>query len=275
MSKAKHLSNTCMLHYTKLVYRSCLLLIAVALYVFQRVRTGSGLLAEITRGKAVMTLIWLVFAVEMIFRFFPASIESMGCQKQFAKNYIPEEGGQLPEKRNRSALAVAAAWVGLNAVIGGLYFAAVLDEMLLIVISLAFSVCDMICILFFCPFQTWFMKNKCCGSCRIYNWDYAMMFTPLIFIKSVYTWTLCAMALVLLIRWEPTFYRHPERFYETTNQSLKCANCQEKLCQHKKQLRRFLRRQQELAARVQENLPAVTASVAAKAGKKRHRTHGA
>ncbi|MCC8357928.1 MAG: hypothetical protein LJU34_08915, partial [Oscillospiraceae bacterium] len=138
-----------------------------------------------------------------------------------------------------------------------------------------YSVCDMICILFFCPFQTWFMKNKCCGSCRIYNWDYAMMFTPLMFIKSVYTWTLCAMALALLIRWELTFYRHPERFYEATNQSLKCANCHEKLCQHKKQLRRFLRRQQELAAKVQENLPAVTASVAAKAGKKRRRTHGA
>ncbi len=275
MSKAKHLSNTCMLHYTKLVYRSCLLLIAVALYVFQRVRTGSGLLAEMTRGRAVMTAIWLVFVVEMILRFFPASIESMGCQKQFAKNYIPEEGGQLPEKRNRSALAVAVAWVGLNAVIGGLYFAAVLDEMLLIVISLAYSVCDMICILFFCPFQTWFMKNKCCGSCRIYNWDYAMMFTPLIFIKSVFTWTLCAMALVLLIRWELTFYRHPERFYESTNQSLKCATCHEKLCQHKKQLRRFLHRQQELAAKVQENLPAVTVSVAAKAGKKRRRTHGA
>lgn len=170
---------------------------------------------------------------------------------------------------------MAAAWVGLNAVIGGLYFAALLDEMLLIIISLAYSVCDMICILFFCPFQTWFMKNKCCGSCRIYNWDYAMMFTPLVFIQSVYTWTLCAMALTLLIRWELTLYRHPERFYEATNQSLKCANCREKLCQHKKQLRRFLRRQQELAARAQKNLPAVTASAAARAGKKRRRTHGA
>ncbi|MCD7846141.1 MAG: hypothetical protein LUG57_09920 [Oscillospiraceae bacterium] len=98
MSKAKHLSNTCMLHYAKLVYRSCLLLMAAVLYIFQRVRTGSGLLAEMTRGRAVMTLIWLVFAVEMILRFFPSSIESMGCQKQFARNYIPEEGGQLPEK---------------------------------------------------------------------------------------------------------------------------------------------------------------------------------
>lgn len=112
MSKAKRLSNTCMLHYAKLIYRSCLLLMAAALYIFQRVRTGSGLLAEMTRGRAVMTLIWLVFVVEMILRFFPSSMESMGCQKQFARNYIPEEGGQIPEKRNRSTLAVAAAWVG-------------------------------------------------------------------------------------------------------------------------------------------------------------------
>ncbi len=243
MSNAKHLSNTCMLHYAKLVYRSCLLLIAVALYIFQRELTGSGQLAELTRGRAVLTVIWLVFAVEMILRFFPSSIESMGCQKQFAKNYIPEEGGQLPEKRNRSTLVVAVVWIGMNAVLGVLYAVSVLDEMLLIIIGLAYSVCDMICILFFCPFQTWFMKNKCCGSCRIYNWDYAMMFTPLVFIRSVYTWSLCALALVLLIRWEVTFRLHPERFYEATNQSLKCANCQEKLCQHKTQLRRFLRRQ--------------------------------
>ncbi|MCD8087484.1 MAG: hypothetical protein LUE22_02690 [Oscillospiraceae bacterium] len=276
MSNAKHLSNTCMLHYAKLVYRSCLLLIAVALYIFQRVRTGSGLLAELTRGRAVLTVIWLVFAVEMILRFFPSSIESMGCQKQFTKNYIPEEGGQLPEKRNRSTLVVAVVWIGMNAVLGVLYAVSVLDEMLMIIIGLTYSVCDMICILFFCPFQTWFMKNKCCGSCRIYNWDYAMMFTPLVFIRSVYTWSLCALALVLLIRWEMTFRLHPERFYEATNQSLKCVNCHEKLCQHKKQLRRFLRRQQQLAIQAQKDLPAVTAAVTEKVRAPRsRRSHGA
>ncbi len=275
MSKVKHLTKTCTYHYVKLSYRSCLLLAALVLYIFRRVRTSSGLYAELTWGRVVMVLTWLVFIAEMVFRFFPASIESMGCQKQFAQNYIPVEGGKPPEKRNRSALSVAAAWIGLNSVICVLHFTAVLDEMMMIIIALAYSVCDMVCILFFCPFQTWFMKNKCCGSCRIYNWDYAMMFTPLVVIKSSYTWTLCLMALALLIRWEVTFHRHPERFYESTNQSLKCANCQEKLCQHKKQLRKFLRRQQQLAVEMQKNIPAVAASVVEKTEKKSHSIHGA
>ena len=41
----------------------------------------------------------------------------------------------------------------------------------------------------------------------------------------------------LLIRWEVTFYLHPERFSENTNEYLRCRNCSEKLCSHKKQLR--------------------------------------
>ena len=100
----------------------------------------------------------------------------------------------------------------------------------------AYSVCDVICILFFCPFQSWFLKNKCCSACRIYNWDYAMMFTPLFFVRKGYTWSLLALSVALLVRWEIVFYRHPERFSEKTNEYLRCANCTEKLCVHKKQL---------------------------------------
>ena len=67
-----------------------------------------------------------------------------------------------------------------------------------------------------------------------------MMFTPFLFIPRFYTWSLLALALLLLIRWEVTLKRHPERFSEATNCSLSCANCEEKLCQHKTQLRQFI-----------------------------------
>ena len=63
-----------------------------------------------------------------------------------------------------------------------------------------------------------------------------MMFTPLFFVKTPYSWSLFALSLILLIRWEITFYHHPERFSEKTNDYLRCANCTEKLCSHKKQL---------------------------------------
>lgn len=166
----------------------------------------------------------------------------MGCQKQFFRNYKSTEKSPH-EATNQSAtqtFAVAAFWLLLNAVIDVCYFLHLIDEGILLLLSLAFSVCDMICILFFCPFQTWVMKNKCCINCRIYNWDYAMMFTPLLFVGSFYTWSLLAFALALLIRWEVTYRSHPERFSETTIECLFCKNCTEKLCHHKKQLQHFL-----------------------------------
>jgi len=44
---------------------------------------------------------------------------------------------------------------------------------------------------------------------------------------------------VLLVEWEITYHAHPERFFDETNAALRCANCKEKLCSHKKQLRRL------------------------------------
>ena len=44
----------------------------------------------------------------------------------------------------------------------------------------------------------------------------------------------------ILIRWEITYKRHPERFSSSTNANLNCSNCKEKLCKHKKQLQGFL-----------------------------------
>ena len=123
-------------------------------------------------------------------------------------------------------------------------------------IALAYSVCDMICILFYCPFQSLMMKNRCCASCRIYNWDYAMMFTPLIFIHNICERILLILSLLLLLRWELSFYLHPERFGERTNARLSCANCPEKLCQHKRQLHRLHRSLKLKTAPEQKNIQA-------------------
>jgi hypothetical protein len=38
---------------------------------------------------------------------------------------------------------------------------------------------------------------------------------------------------VLLI-WEITYRRHPERFSDYTNERLQCKNCTERLCRHNK-----------------------------------------
>ena len=54
-----------------------------------------------------------------------------------------------------------------------------------------------------------------------------------------------ACAIILLIRWEITYKFYPQRFSETTNCSLSCANCEEKLCHHKRQLKSFLNKNKE------------------------------
>ena len=239
--KKIRLSKISSLHYFKLVFRSLLLIAATVFYIINRVGHTDAPFGEIGHNPIVLGTIWIVFVTEMLLRFFPSNAESMGCQKQFKKNFLPTEITETPKQSQKGVFAVAAAWIALNLVIGLLYAAGVIDKGILLLICLAYSVCDMICILFFCPFQTWFMKNKCCGSCRIYNWDFAMMFTPLVWIPSPYTWSLLGMALLLLAVWEIFAFRHPERFSEKTNACLSCANCKEKLCHHKKQLRHFLK----------------------------------
>ena len=242
----KKLSKISALHYYKLFFRSALFLAAVIIYIIDPVSFCAALLGKIPEGPFIFAVIGVVFVLEMILRFFPSDVESMGCQKQFKRNYM-QTGEPVPTRRTPlRTLAVAGAWLLLNGIIGALYFLGIIDAGILILISLAYSVCDMICILYFCPFQTWFLKNKCCGSCRIYNWDYAMMFTPLVFIPSVYTYTLLGIAVLLLIFWELLIILHPERFFEQTNSCLSCANCKEKLCHHKRQLRHFLRANKEL-----------------------------
>ena len=240
--KKRKLTPICVLHYLKLTYRSLLFILAAVMYVVGRIRGTGEFFGELKKEYWLLGVIWLVFVAEMACRFFPSRLESPGCQKQFGKNYIPT-GESRPKLQSwKRTLAVALVWFALNGAIGALYYLGLIDQGILVLISLAYGVCDMICILFFCPFQTWFMKNRCCTTCRIYNWDFAMMFTPLVFIPNGYTLSLLGFALALLARWEITVHRHPERFSEKTNACLSCKNCEEKLCHHKKQLQGFLKK---------------------------------
>ena len=185
-------------HYIRLIYRSALFLAALGFYIAYRLRAGADLLSRLDKMPAILVVIWFVFALEMVFRFFPSKLESPGCQKQFARNYVKSGQTQIDVQDNHGTMLVALLWVCFNGVFGALHMAGILDDGIMILLSCAYAVCDMICILFFCPFQTWFLKNKCCSACRIYNWDYAMMFTPLFFVKSLYSWSLFALSLTRL-----------------------------------------------------------------------------
>ena len=241
------LTPTVAMHYVKLILRLIIFITAAVLYLYNKIHDTGKTFGGFEDRSVFTAIVWLFFVVGMILRMFPSKLESMGCQKQLKRNYNPKADAPTDRKdygRQPGILTFAAfsAWIALNAIIGILYFADIIDAGMLVLVSLAYSIGDVICILFFCPFQTWILKNKCCATCRIYNWDYAMMFTPFIFIPHPFTWSLLAIALVILVKWEYCYRRYPERFVESCNDSISCKNCTEKLCQHKKQLRRFLKK---------------------------------
>ena len=236
MSNKKSLSVVNFIHYLRLIYRATLFCLLAFSYIRFRWYSEDSIIESVEKMPVIIYVIWAVFVVEIIMRFFPSKYESPGCQKQFARNYVKTGSTEIVVADNNATVLVALIWVVFNGIFGALHMAGILDDGIMILLCSAYSICDIICILFFCPFQTWFLKNKCCCACRIYNWDYAMMFTPLFFVQKTYTWSLLALSVALLIRWEITFYLHPERFSEKTNEYLKCANCTEKLCTHKKQL---------------------------------------
>lgn len=249
MSNRKKLSVVNIVHYVRLVYRSVLFILLVIGYIRFRLYSKASIIESLEKIPVIIYVTWAVFVVEMIFRFFPSKYESPGCQKQFARNYIKSGSTDIVIADNNATVLVALVWIVFNGIFGALHMAGILDDGIMILLCSLYSICDVICILFFCPFQTWFLKNKCCCACRIYNWDYAMMFTPLFFVQKTYTWSLLALSVALLIRWEITFYAHPERFSEKTNEYLRCANCTEKLCTHKKQLQSLWEKIEESTAK--------------------------
>ena len=216
----------------ELVFRSLIFLSTIAAYIVLKT-THANLYWWIMEG-----IILVFFSYKMISRLIPSKRESMGNQKVFLKNYINKikdlkQITSLKNEGNRVAWIVAIVWLLGNISIFILYFCKIIDREFLMIIAMAFSVCDLVCVLAICPFQRLFMRNKCCNTCRIYNWDFAMMFTPLWVVPSIITLPLVLQSLTVLIHWEVKHNQFPERFYEETNDCLSCKNCKEFMCRNK------------------------------------------
>lgn len=130
----------------------------------------------------------------------------------------------------RDAYYIAIVWILMIIGLATLFKFQIIDYKIVMLISIGFYLSDVICVYFWCPFRVFFMHNRCCTTCRIFNWDHLMMFSPFIFIPGVFTWTLALMAIVIFVLWEVTFFVHPERFWDETNAKLTCRNCTDELC---------------------------------------------
>lgn len=129
-----------------------------------------------------------------------------------------------------------AVWLGINGLVAVFYYAGFYSKPEMLLLSLLYYVFDLFCIIIYRQFQSLVMKNRCCVTCRIFNWDSIMMFTPLIFVPAFFSWSLIAIAIILLFHWEVAYRKHPERFMEESNVNLRCAGCSDRLCKVKNRI---------------------------------------
>lgn len=188
-------------------------------------------------------ILWGLLMGGMILHLLPKSHMTMAGRKSREDTYVERptyEKLKLLEyvqKMNVRAWTVMLVWICFNAIFGVLYLTDIIGYEELILLSMFYYTSDLICMMVFCPFQKFFMKNRCCVNCRIFDWGHFMMYTPMIFIRSFFSWSLLFTALVVLIRWELTYARHPERFWRGSNATIRCENCQDKTCLLKKPLK--------------------------------------
>ena len=137
-----------------------------------------------------LAVLWVAVFVSMAAQLDPNSRLTAGCMKQYPARFDPVPGydpaalSLAVRRQNRGAVKVALVWLAVNLVIGALYHRKVLSAADLIALCALAYLCDLVCVLFFCPFQTFLMGNRCCVSCRIFAWGSWMMAAPLMCVPT-------------------------------------------------------------------------------------------
>ncbi len=238
-----HMTPALRRYLVKLLFRIALFGSVLLLYLRHKELIMQFMTQTITRGISIIHVLWIVFMVVMLSHLFPRDRLSMALLKGKEENYREVPGYQRLElleyvqSMNNKAWRVMLVWLVFNGIWGLLYLVGVVDTADLLMLTVFYFLSDYICILFFCPFQNMIMGNKSSINCRINDWAHFMMFTPMLFIKNFFSWSLFFTSCVVLIHWELVYAKHPERFWEGSNQTLRCQNCQDKTCQIKSGLR--------------------------------------
>jgi len=229
----------------RLVGRCFILLFAIVLYFtgFEKHDILQGF--SFFRRLSWMHVLWVIWVLDMVFQLIPVKHIALGSHKVFKLRFKPvlerinkDALKQYILTTTQSAYKVMVIWFALIAALGLLKYWGILADVHLFLISVLFYVCDLICVLVWCPFRL-IMKNKCCTTCRIFNWDHFMMFTPMLFVKGFFSVSLLLMAVAIWLIWELCVLLYPERFWEKSNAALKCSECTDKLCiQYCQKLRR-------------------------------------
>ena len=234
---AKKISKTRTVYFLRLAGRIIVLAVVILLFICHRdvfcVADGMNFFKEFS----VLHILWTIWMWDMILQLLPVKAHiSIGSKKVFLSFFRP-----IKEKINlknlkkyikdttQAAYKVMFIWLALTVTVSILHIMGIIDTAFMVVMSTFFYVCDLICVLIWCPFRL-IMKNKCCTTCRIFNWDHLMMFLPMISVNSFYSHTLVVFSIVIWLVWEICVFTYPERFWEHSNMALMCSECTDKLC---------------------------------------------
>ena len=225
------------LYIWKLTGRILVLLAAVFLWRMQPSFFRPLEAGQFFRGFSLLHLLWAAWMMDMLLQVvYVKKHVPLGSQKLFRQRYVPARGKvdhfhlkEYMTKETKAAYKIFLLWAAAIGALGALHHAKVIDDVILFLISTFFYVCDLICVLIWCPFRI-FMKNRCCTTCRIFNWDHLMMFSPLLFVDGFYARSLVIMAFAVWMLWEYAIMAYPDRFWEQSNEALQCSSCTDKLC---------------------------------------------
>ena len=182
---------------------------------------------------------FILDSFEVIVPAYNPSIYSAKMQKRLyieVDNYDETELKKLANRDTRVAYVIFLLYASLIIGLGLLYRNINwLDDWFIYLVFFTLNFADYFCIMIWCPFRRWFLKNSCCNTCRISNWDRIMKFSILIFIPNIYTITIFVIGCLIFLYWEVQHLIHPERFYRISNKRLWCSNCDKITCgKHRK-----------------------------------------
>ena len=215
----------------RFIIRSILFIILIIFFIRDNNIILSILNYKIIFNIKIYHIIWLYLVLEMIFLIIPYTNNHSYNGKLFAKHYIEVESynkeklDKYIERRNKQARRVLIVWTLFNLFIYAIYKKYNLSKSYVFLVFMFYYWLDMFCVNIWCPFHKLFFKSKCCNECRIYNWDHVMLFTPLVFIKSFWTYSLFVLSLFAFFQWEYMIKVHPERFSPVSNKKLQCKYC--------------------------------------------------
>jgi len=225
------------IYFVRLAGRCLILAACIYLYLMHPQQLEILEKGSFRKNCTWLHVLWIIWMIDMLHQLLPAKKNlALGSKKNFKEHFRAAKQAVDLKGLKRYILTTTAAayricllWAALLAVLGVLHRVGWLENAHLFLISVLFYVCDLICVLIWCPFRL-MLKNRCCTTCRIFNWDHMMMFTPMIFIGSFYAGSLLTVAAIVWCAWEICVLVHPERFWFQSNENLQCSNCTDKLC---------------------------------------------